>query len=146
MRLIKLTHFSMSLIRSLTGSQQLFWLWSVPVEIKNSYTRQVSISLTLSSVFKQQYPGYQRFFSRCSAEDTSGEKTTRTSCVIFGLRPKPREKTSGAERFDLLCSMELDLVSNLSIKPAVSYGDHMPFKPFASLITCLLSSLSNQSV
>ena len=26
-------------------------------------------------------------------------------------------KTSGAERFDLLCWMELDLVSNLSIKP-----------------------------
>lgn len=62
------------------------------------------------------------------------------------LRPKPREKTSGAGRFDLLCSMELDLVSNLSIKRAVSYGDHMPFKPPASLITRLLSSLSNQSV
>ena len=26
-------------------------------------------------------------------------------------------KTSGAELFDLMCKMELDLVSNLSIKP-----------------------------
>ena len=34
-------------------------------------------------------------------------------------------KTSGAERFDLLCRMDLDLVSNLSIKPTVSHGDHM---------------------
>ena len=39
-------------------------------------------------------------FSRCSAEDTS--EATR--------------KTSGAEGFGLLCKMELDLVSNLSIK------------------------------
>ena len=40
------------------------------------------------------YPGYQRFFSRCTsfvrpkAEDTSGEAA---------------RKTSGSERFDLLC-------------------------------------------
>ena len=76
------------------------------------------------------YPGYQRFFSRCSAEDTCGEKEktlTRTSFVVFTRAAKPREKTSGAEHFDLLCWMELDLVSdsNLSIKPAVSYSDHM---------------------
>ena len=39
-------------------------------------------------------------------------------------RRSREKKTSGAERFDLLCKMELDLVSNLSIKPAVSCGDH----------------------
>ena len=51
------------------------------------------------------YPGYQRFFSRCSAEDTCGEKEktlTRTSFVVFTRAAKPREKTSGAEHFDLL--------------------------------------------
>ena len=33
---------------------------------------------------------------------------------------KPQEKTSGAERFDLPCWMDLDLVSNLSIKSVVT--------------------------
>jgi len=41
------------------------------------------------------------------------------------MRGKAARKNSGAERFDLLCKLELDPVSNLSIRPAVSYGDHM---------------------
>ena len=45
--------------------------------------------------------------------------------LVFGRRPKtgaskPREKISGAERLDLPCWMDLDLVSNLSIKSAVA--------------------------
>ena len=44
---------------------------------------------------------------------------------ISGLRPKtraakPREKTTRAGRPDLPCLMNLDLISNLSIKPAVA--------------------------
>ena len=44
---------------------------------------------------------------------------------VFGRRPKtraakPREKTSGVERLDLPCWMDLDLVSNLSIKPVLA--------------------------
>ena len=45
--------------------------------------------------------------------------------LVFGRRPKtraskPREKISGAERLDLPCWMDLDRVSNLSIKSAVA--------------------------
>ena len=45
--------------------------------------------------------GCMQTSSRCSAQDMS----------------EAARKTSGTERFDLLCRMELDLVSNLSIKP-----------------------------
>ena len=58
------------------------------------------------------YPGYQSFFLACDeelrraqAEDTDGEAA---------------RKTSGAESPDLQCYMGFDLVSNLSIKPAVA--------------------------
>ena len=49
--------------------------------------------------------GCMQTFARCSAEDTS----------------KAARKPSGAERFDLPCKMELDLVSNLSIRPELRY-------------------------
>ena len=56
------------------------------------------------------------FFSRAA---TSFDR------LVFGRRPKtraskPREKISGAERLDLPCWMDLDLVANLSIKSAVA--------------------------
>ena len=53
----------------------------------------------------RSFGGHRPTRLRPKAEDTSGEAA---------------RKTSGAERPDLQCYMGLDLVSNLSIKPAVA--------------------------
>ena len=64
--------------------------------------------------------GTRGFFARMRQGALSA-----TGRPVFGQRPKtrvvkPREKTSGAKCLDLLCWMDLDLVSNLSIKLVVA--------------------------
>ena len=58
------------------------------------------------------YPRYQRFFLARDEELRRPRAKTRAAT--------PREETSGAERLDLPCWMDLDLVINLSIKSAVA--------------------------
>ena len=88
----------------------------------NGWLRQLKIPrMVLNTV------GNRGFFSRATR---SFRRVLARGQHVFGGRlkkreAKPREKTSGAERLDLLCYMDLDLVSTLSIKPAVSYGDNM---------------------
>ena len=60
-----------------------------------------------------RYPGYQRLFLACDQELRRPQPDSTRAA-------KPREKTSGAERLDLLYWMDLDLVSNLSIKSKVA--------------------------
>ena len=66
------------------------------------------------------YPGYQNFLSRVRRGASAG-----TGRHVFGPKAEDTSgeaarKTSGAERPDLQCYMGLDLVFNLSIKPAVA--------------------------
>ena len=60
-----------------------------------------------------RYPGYQRLFLACDQELRRPQPDSTRAA-------KPREKTSGAERLDLLYWKDLDLVSNLSIKSTVA--------------------------
>ena len=60
------------------------------------------------------------FFSRATRSFVGRRSTRLRKKAKDTSGAKPREKTSGAERLDLSCWMDLDLVSNLSVKSAVA--------------------------
>ena len=69
--------------------------------------------------------GTRVFSSRVFSSRVRRGASSAAGRLVFGRRPKTRapkpwEKASAAERLDLPCWIDLDLVSNLSIKSAVA--------------------------
>ena len=72
--------------------------------IQFSFTLLYSVNDDLKDMAFQRLKRYHRFFSRCSAEDTSSEKTTRTSFVVFGRRhEKPLVPRVLKRVLDVIC-------------------------------------------